>query len=190
MGNLEIVFLGIGLATDASCICTSNGLVYKPRLYNTLKMAFVYALFQFIMPVIGFLGASLLPKAIDRYNHRIAFVLLGYIGVKMIWDAYKDSYEEHEVCPSLRESNITNRILMLQGVATSIDALSVGFAFSGMLFIEVINASMMIAMVTFIMCFSFVKVGIFIGDKINTKAEFVGGSVLILLGFKLLIDAF
>ena len=68
MSYLEIILLGAGHATDASCVCTSNGPVYKPRFYNTLKIAKVYALFQFAMPVIGFLGASLLPEIIYQYN--------------------------------------------------------------------------------------------------------------------------
>lgn len=187
MGYIEIVFLGIGLATDASCICTSNGLVYKPKLYNTLKMALVYAVFQFAMPVIGFLGASLLPQAVYQYNHIIAFALLCYIGGKMIFESYKESHEEHEVCPSERESNLTNKLIFSQGIATSIDALSVGFAFSGMNTLSVLNASLIIAVVTFIMCFIFIKVGVCIGDRINAKAELIGGMVLILLGINMLI---
>ncbi len=187
MGYLEIILLGAGLATDASCVCTSNGLVYKPRLYNTLKMALVYALFQFAMPIIGFFGAWLLPKAIYQYNHIIAFVLLSYIGIKMVIESYKESHIKREVCPIKREGALTNKVILSQAIATSIDALSVGFAFSGMSTYEVIIASLIIAVVTFLMCFSFVKIGIFVGDKINAKAELIGGGVLILLGINMLI---
>ena len=187
MSYLEIIILGIGLATDASCVCASNGLVYRPKLYNTVKMAITYGFFQFVMPVLGFLGASLLPKAIYQFNHIIAFILLCYIGIKMIMDAYKDIDGEKERCPKLREGSFTNKILISQAVATSIDALSIGFAFSGMTTLQVVNASAIIALVTFIMCFSFVKIGFFLGDKINAKAEIIGGIVLIVLGIKMLL---
>ena len=184
---LEIVLLGAGLAADASCVCASNGLVYKPKLLNTFKMAIVYAVFQCVMPIIGFFMGSLLPKVIYDYNHIIAFVLLCYIGVKMIIDAYKDRKKKGEVCLEKQENVFTNKILILQGIATSIDALSVGFAFKGMNITQVINASIIIAGITFIMCFTFVQIGSYIGDKLNSKVELIGGVVLIALGIKMLI---
>ena len=109
---------------------------------------------------------------------------------KMIIDAYKDSHDNddnREICPVQRESGFTNKILISQGVASSIDALSVGFAFSGMTFLQVANASVSIAIVTFIMGFCFAKVLIFIGDKINAKAELIGGVALIASGIKMLL---
>ena len=108
----------------------------------------------------------------------------------MIIDAYKDSHDnddDREVCPVQRESGFTNKTSISQGVATSTDALSVGFAFNGMTFLQVANASVIIAIVTFIMGFCFAKVGIFIGDIINAKAELIGGVALIALGIKMLL---
>ena len=187
LSYVEIMLLGAGLATDASCVCTSNGLVYRPKLYTILKMSIICALFQFIMPVIGYLGASLLPPSIYQYNPVIACILLCYIGVKMIMESYRDSRKVHEVYKEQRENTFTNKILFSQGIATSIDALSVGFAFHAMTMMQVVNASIIIATVTFVMCFIFAKIGGYIGNKINSKAELLGGSVLILLGVKMLI---
>ncbi len=186
MNFLEITLLGAGLATDASCVSTTNGLTYNPKLKETIKIALTFGLFQFAMPILGFLGASLLPKFIYQYNHIIAFLLLAFIGGKMIIEVIKG--EGCTACQSKGNplNPFTNQLLFAQGVATSIDALSVGFAFSGMDVVQVINASALIAVVTFIMCFAFVKVGVCIGDKLNTKAELVGGIVLVSLGIKML----
>ncbi len=186
MSFLEVTLLGAGLATDASCVSTSNGLAYRPKISGIIKIATTFALFQFIMPVIGFLGASLLPSAIYQYNHIIAFILLCFIGGKMLLEVYNESKEK--VCPDKQDKQnvFTTKLLITQGIATSIDALSVGFAFSGMTFADVINASLLIAVVTFAMCFVFVNIGIYIGDKVNAKAELIGGIVLIGLGIKML----
>lgn len=180
MNYLEILILGVGLATDASCVCTSNGLVYKPNAKNTFKMSIIYALFQFIMPVIGFLGASMLPRMIYQYNHIIAFLLLVFMGAKMFLESFK--HEQRKI----NENSFTNKLLISQAIATSIDALSVGFAFSGMKIIDVIIASILIAIVTFIMCVISVRIGVYVGDKVNSKAEKIGGIVLIGLGINML----
>ena len=186
MSYIEIILLGLGLATDASCVCASNGLAYKPKLGNTLKMASAYALFQFGMPVIGFLGASLLPEAIYKFNHIIAFFLLCFIGINMVVNAYKYQKDKHEESLKEKKRTFTNKMLILQAIATSIDALSVGFVFAEMNILQVINVSVIIAIVTFIMCFSFVKIGSVISDKMNSKAELIGGVILIALGIKML----
>ncbi len=182
MKILEIIMLGVGLATDASCVCASNGLAFKPKNTLAIKMAFTYAVFQFLMPVIGFGGASLLPAAIYQHNRLIAFVLLTFIGGKMIVDGLRDSKQDDDEDEQSTACKFTNKILITQGVATSIDALSVGFAFTGMTWSQVLSASLIIALVTFIMCLVFVKIGTYIGNKINAKAELLGGAVLVFLG--------
>ncbi len=191
MGYVEIIFLGVGLAVDASCVCTSNGLVYQPKINNTLKMAAAFAVFQFIMPLIGFFGTSLLPQTIYQYSHVVAAILLFIVGAKMLIDAYKnrDKHSDKHIKNNHqeRESLFTNKILFTQAIATSIDALSAGFVFYGMDILDVVIASTIIAIVTFTMCFVFVKIGIYIGDKFNTKAEVFGGVVLVFLAIRILI---
>ena len=184
MKFLEVILLGTGLATDASCVSTTNGLLYRPQIKIHVKIARIFAIFQFLMPVVGFLGASLLPQFIYRYNNIIAFILLCFIGVKMISEAYSKSKDDGGLIK--KEDTFTNRLLYTQGIATSIDALSIGFAFSELTFIHVIAVATIIALITFSMCFIFVYVGIYIGNKINTKVEFIGGVILILMGISML----
>lgn len=184
MEYFEILLLGAGLATDASCVSASNGLIYRPKLHMALKMAIAYAVFQFVMPVLGFLGASLLPTVIYQHNNIIACVLLLYIGGKMTFEIFKKDDSEQD--SGNASGGFTNKLLLSQGIATSIDALSVGFAFTGMMFMQVLDAALIIAVITFIMCLSCVKVGILIGDRLNDKAELIGGIVLMLLGVRML----
>ena len=186
MRFLEVILLGVGLATDASCVSTTNGLLYKPKIKIHIKIASIFAIFQFLMPILGFLGASLLPVFIYQYNHIIAFVLLSFTGVKMISEVCKKSNTEDSITLKKEENIFTNKLLYTQGIATSIDALSVGFAFSELAIMHAIGLSTIIAIITFIMCFIFGYIGVYIGNKINTKIELIGGIILILIGINML----
>ena len=188
MNLLVVVFLGAGLATDASCVSASNGLLYTHSLKEMFKMALVFAVFQFIMPLIGYLGTTLLPAFIYDKSNIIACSLLVFIGGKMLWESYKGRKDSaDEVTTRTSNSKIPRKTLILQGIATSIDALSVGFAFINMQLNEVVCSSLVIALVTFLMCMGAIKLGQHLGNKLNANAELIGGIVLIILGIQILI---
>ncbi len=187
MTIIEVVLLGIGLAIDASCVCTVSGLLYRPRLLKSVKIVLPFAIFQGIMPLIGYFGIGLLPDSVFRYNHIIAFVLLFAIGTKMIIDSVKGRGCEDSLKNKLE---LTHKIVVLQALSTSIDALSIGVTLGRHSMFFMLKSSVIIAVITFIICFIAVVVGKNIGTKLNSKAEVFGGIVLALVGLRLLINGF
>lgn len=187
MTFLDIFFIGIGLAIDASCVCTSNGLVYKPSILSSIKLALVYAVFQGIMPLIGYFGIGLFSLKLFEYNHIVALVLLSVLGVKMIYESLGDSQGCVDIGESNKGATLTTSMLLMQGVATSIDALSVGITFNNYNVEFVLYAVVLIAVITMVMCFISVRIGIHIGTMLNNKASLVGGLVLIFLGIKIFL---
>ncbi|OON91614.1 MAG: hypothetical protein ATN34_04080 [Epulopiscium sp. Nele67-Bin002] len=183
MTLLEICAIGIGLAVDASCVCTTNGFIYKPNIKTTIAIVLPFCILQGIMPLIGYFGVK--PISIFSYNHIIALVLLCGIGFKMLVDGFT-----HRDDDKINHSTLTFNILIVQAISTSIDALSVGVTLSGQSYLFMFTAVTIIAIITFVMCFIAVQIGIKIGTKLNSKAEIFGGIVLILLGIKLFLDGF
>lgn len=184
MTLLDILFIGIGLAVDASCVSASNGLIYKPNVMDTIKLALVFAIFQGIMPLIGYFGVGVFSFRIFEYNHIVALVLLSILGMKMIYESLKEKSEEVQVDLVVK---LTGTMMFVQGVTTSIDALSVGITLHNYDIRFVLYSVLLIAVVTFAMCAISVRVGIEVGTKLNTKAELVGGLVLVLLGIKIFV---
>ncbi len=190
MSFIPVFLLGIGLAIDASCVCTCNGLVYRPNWPTTLRIALPFALFQGIMPLIGYFGIGLLPSAIFAYQPFIALILLCAVGIKMIVDAIQH-IRHKERCPENTEETprtLTIKIMFVQALSTSIDALSVGASYASEAFSFMLFAVCLIASITFFMCILAVRVGIQIGTRLNNKAEVFGGFVLILLGIYLFME--
>ncbi len=193
MTFFEVALLGIGLAVDASCVCTTNGLVYRPNLLKSLEIALPFAVFQGVMPLIGYFGIGLLPDELFRFNHVIAFILLLFVGAKMILDGVRTTQFD-ELCPegNFREGkektkSLTFKIMMVQGVSTSIDALSVGVTLGNENLGFMLVAVLIVAVITFFMCFGAVRLGERIGTRLNNKAEVIGGIVLVIIGIRLLI---
>ncbi|MFI3237579.1 MAG: manganese efflux pump [Lachnospiraceae bacterium] len=180
----DIFLIGIGLAVDASCVCTSNGLTYKPSIRDTIKYALVFAVFQGIMPLLGYLLIGLFSVKIFEYNQLIALILLAAVGLKMIYESFG---ENQETGVGIIGKKLTASILFIQGVTTSIDALSVGITFNNYSMHFVLYAVTLIAIITFVMCVAAVRIGIKIGTRLNNKAEMVGGLVLVLLGIKIFV---
>ena len=181
------VLLGIGLAMDAFSVSLANGL-NEPcmRKNKMLGVAGVFAIFQGLMPMLGWVCVHTLLvyfKAFESFIPWIAFILLSFIGGKMLIEGIKQ--KETDVC-SLK--GITFTALLVQGVATSIDALSVGFTIAEYNFIYALVAVLIISIVTFAICF----MGIFIGKKFGTKfagkAGILGGLILIFIGIEILIS--
>ena len=178
MKNYEIILISIALAMDAFSVSICKGLTMKHKFKrNSLIMALSFSLFQMIMPLIGYFLGSKLSGVLITFNH---IVLLFIIGFNMLHDAYHD--EEVKEGLSISE-------LIFLSFATSIDAIAVGITFS---FFE-INLKLAIFQIG-LMAFLFSLIGVYlgklIGHKFEKKAQVIGGVILIIIGFKILIEHF
>ncbi|MBQ5770834.1 MAG: manganese efflux pump [Clostridia bacterium] len=186
---LTNLLLGAGLAMDAFSVSVVNGL-NEPcmRRKKMLLVAGIFAAFQFAMPAAGWFCVTTIAnlfKAFSKFIPWIAFALLSYIGGKMLYDGIK-SKEECGCCGC----RVTFSALVVQGVATSIDALSVGFTIAGYGIWEALIACLLIGGITFVICYAGIIIGKKAGTKISGKACIFGGSVLVLIGLKILIESF
>ena len=184
------VSLGIGLAMDAFSVSRANGLNEpKMKIKKIFAIAGIFALFQAIMPLIGWVAVAGFAEIFDKFKPFIpwiAFILLCFIGAKMIFDTARPSKEENETVKS-----VTIGALLVQAVATSIDALTAGIDFANnfslVQYPYVLLSAGIIALLTFAICFSGVKLGQTFGTKLADKAGYLGGGVLIFLGLKILV---
>ena len=179
--------LGVGLAMDAFSVSLANGL-NEPCMKKgkMLGVAGVFALFQGIMPMLGWVCVHTLLSyftVFEGFIPWIAFILLGFIGGKMLIEGIKQ--KEEDAC-SLK--GITFVGLLIQGVATSIDALSVGFTIAEYNFISALISVAIISAVTFIICFAGICIGKKFGTKLAGKAGILGGLILIFIGIEILIS--
>lgn len=184
---MESALLGVGLAMDAFSVSLANGLnepcMKKPRI---CLMAGVFAFFQFLMPMIGWVCVHTLAQQFSVFQRVIpwiALILLCFIGGKMILEAIEN--KECDCCCEKRA--IAIGALIMQGVATSIDALSVGFTISGHNLIMASVCCLIIAVITFCICFGGIVIGKKAGTKLANKAGILGGSILILIGLEIFI---
>ena len=177
------LLLGIGLAMDAFSVSVANGLnepFMKKR--KMLTVSAVFAFFQFMMPLIGWFCVSTIVnyfKIFQPFIPYIALILLAFIGGKMIIDGIKCD------CPECSAVGIVG--LIVQGIATSIDALSVGFTIATYHFVEALIACVLIGVVTFIICFAGIIIGKRIGNAFSSKASILGGVILVLIGLEIFI---
>ena len=202
MSGWEILIIGIGLAADAFAVSLCKGLSSKQSYLKTgLICGAWFGIFQGLMPLLGWLLGSTVASYIDAYKAYISFVLLAFLGGKMVVEAVKDLREgkagcECESCSdnatacsidSGKDSSLAPAIMIAMAVATSIDALAVGFDFA-VRDVNILVAISIIGVVTFICCFIGSAVGAKIGSKFKTAAEIAGGSILIAMGLKFLIE--
>lgn len=176
----ELFVLAIGLSADAFAVAICKGLSVlrlKPR--NVVTVGLYFGGFQALMPLAGFLLGSLFESLVTAVDHWIAFVLLGIIGINMI----KESFGEAE---SIDGSFGVMAMLPL-AVATSIDALAMGITFA-CLEVEIIPAIILIGATTFVLSAVGICLGNRFGGRYRGKAEFVGGIILVLMGFKILLE--
>lgn len=182
MGYFEIILIGIGLSMDAVAVSMTNGMCLKQMcVKHAFATAFAFGLFQGIMPLIGYFAGSVFAAKVNAIDHWLALILLGFIGGKMVYEAVT-SDEGHTVCKVL-----TFRLLLVQAIATSIDALAVGVSFAA-LTVNIISSVCIIAATTFILSFIAVYIGKKFGDLLKQKAEIVGGIILILIGLKIFVE--
>jgi len=181
------IMLGVGLAMDAFSVSLANGLnepcMKRKRMCG---VAGIFATFQFVMPMIGWICVSTavcLCGAFEKWIPWIAFILLGYIGGKMLYEGIKG--EETEECVA-----VGMKALLVQGVATSIDALSVGFTIAYYNWLEALLACLLIGVVTFFICYAGLGIGKKAGTKLAGKAGILGGVILIVIGLKIFVGSF
>lgn len=184
---INSALLGAGLAMDAFSACLVNGMKESNmKKSKMLGISSLFALFQALMPMIGWLCVHTIVqhfKAFEKFIPYIALVLLCFIGGKMLYDAIKNKGEnEGEDC-----SKIGFIALLIQGVATSIDALSVGFTIAEYQFIMALVSVLIIGLVTFGICLLGVFLGKKFGTKLKNKASILGGIILILIGIEIFI---
>ena len=182
------LLLGVGLAMDAFSVSLANGL-NEPymRLRKMCLVAGIFGVFQGLMPLLGWLCLHTLVQffgVLDDLIPWIALGLLSYIGAKMILDSLK--CENEGIC----KVTLTFSALLLQGIATSIDALSVGFTIADYNFPEAVIAACLIAAVTFVICFAGIFIGKKVGTKLAGKAGIFGGILLIAIGIEIFVTSF
>ena len=181
MGIVEITLLGIGLAMDAFAVSICKGLSMKKMNWkNAIIIALYFGIFQALMPVIGYFLGTTFESLVTKFDHWIAFVLLLAIGGSMIKEAFSKDEES-------KNDKVDFKTMSVLALATSIDALAVGITFA-FFEVNVLLAVTIIGLITFIISIIGVKIGNRFGDKYQSKAEFMGGIILILLGIKILLE--
>lgn len=178
---IEVIILAIALSMDAFAVSIGLGSKHRHKTISLALMCGIYfGVFQGLMPLIGYLGGKGILGWVESFAPWIAFFLLLLIGGKMIYEAFAEGIEEDI-------ANITHRVMLMLAIATSIDAMAAGFSLT-LLDVNPFIACLIIAVTTF--CFSWL--GVLIGNRTGTwlesKAEILGGLVLILIGFRVLLQ--
>lgn len=180
------VLLGVGLAMDAFSVSLANGL-NEPKMKKgrMCGIAGVFSFFQFLMPMIGWICVHTIVQyfsTFERFIPWIALILLCYIGGKMLYEGIKNKDSEEE------KHAVGFAALMMQGVATSIDALSVGFTIADYELLMAFVCCLLIAVVTFFICFGGLAIGKKFGTALAGKAGIFGGAILIFIGIEIFIS--
>lgn len=178
---LELIILAIALSMDAFAVSLGLGakqVTFDKRL--ALKVGLYFGFFQGFMPLIGYLAGIGLSSFIESIDHWVAFVLLALIGAKMVYESFGEPVEE-EI------SIITNKVLLLLAIATSIDAMAAGFTLT-LMATTILISVIVITITTFAFSYGGVLLGTHGGAYLESKAELLGGIVLIAIGLKILIE--
>ena len=183
---LNSIFLGFGLALDAFSVSVADAMA-NPKMKKGKKtsIALTFAIFQTLMPLLGWICVKTIADRFIFFQKAIPYIailLLSYLGIKMIIESRKGEEETTESCESL-----TFITLIIQGIATSIDALSVGFAISDYSYYEALISTFIIGVTTFIMCIFGLELGRKVGKAFSDKATLFGGCILIVIGLEIFI---
>lgn len=184
---IEILLIGVGLSMDAFAVSICKGLgMTKVNRKQALTIGLYFGGFQALMPFIGYMLGIRFEKYIISIDHWIAFILLGFIGGKMVYEAVKEKDDDAVVEKDLA---LNQGEMLLLAIATSIDALAVGimfaFTYDGL---NIYWAITIIGLTTFVLSIIGVIVGNFFGNKYKKKSEIAGGIILILIGVKILLE--
>jgi manganese efflux pump family protein len=182
MGLIEILLISVGLAMDAFAvsICAGTNELTKGKR-PTFRLSFHFGLFQFLMPVIGWLLGSGIQKYIEAYDHWIVMGLLGFVGLKMI----KSGFDKNT---DMKKGDLSKGMnLIIVSIATSLDALAIGISFA-VLQTSIWYPSLIIGIVTASLSIIGVQLGNRLGTKFGKKMEIFGGIILILIGIRILME--
>lgn len=184
MSILGLIFISLGLASDSFAVSVTNGLSVKQRrLTGALLCGIIFGLFQGLMPIIGYGLGMKFQDILQKFDHYIALILMSFIGIKMIAEVVcgKDDKNKSD------NINMSWSMLIIQGFATSTDALALGISMAA-LNVNIIELVTIITIITaFLSAIGFL-IGKRFGDKLGNKAELIGGVILICLGFKIFIE--
>ena len=182
---ISSILLGVGLAMDAFSVSLANGLSDPAMKKKRMRIvAGVFAFFQAFMPVTGWLLVHTFLRYFKMFEPFIPWIALGllvFIGGKMLMEGTCGEQED------VKKEKLTAWVLFIQGIATSIDALSVGFTIAGYNFGQALLASGIIAFVTFVICMAGLSIGKKCGMKFSSKASMIGGIILIVIGIEIFI---
>lgn len=196
MGLLEILMLGVALATDAFSVTISNTFAFDDHRFSRLmRMPLFFGLFQFVMPLAGYFVGGIAAELIEKYAGIVSLVILGFIGSNMLYSGYKalkedaSEEDEEEAQQGAQQeaqqgaTTLSYGKLVFQAVATAIDAFAVGVSFRAHS-VDILVASTLFGVITAILCTIALFVGKKLGSLLGDRAEMVGGAVLILIGLK------
>lgn len=185
MDGITLLILAFGLSMDAFAVSVSNSMSFSGlRRRQAVLTSFSFGLFQGLMPVIGYLAGRTFAQAVSAVDHWVAFILLGFIGGKMVLDAVRELRAPEQAA---KPKSFSLRLMLVQAFATSIDALAVGVSFAA-LDVNIFAAASFIAGVTFVCCLVGHLLGKLFGDWLGSRAELLGGVILIGIGLKILIE--
>ncbi|MFT5756336.1 MAG: putative Mn2+ efflux pump MntP [Alteromonadaceae bacterium] len=177
---IEVFILAVALSMDAFAVSIGLGAKHHSKIIPLALMSAVYfGLFQGVMPLIGYLGGIGVLGWIESYATWVAFLLLVLVGIKMIYESFVEGIEEDIV-------KVTHRVMLILAIATSIDAMAAGFTFT-ILEVNPFVACFIIGSITFFFSWLGVLIGSKSGTWLESKAEFLGGVTLILIGMKILL---
>lgn len=183
MGFAELLLLAVGLSMDAFAVSVCKGLATgKVRLRHMLCVGIWFGGFQALMPTLGYLLGAAFQAYITAVDHWVAFVLLAFIGGKMVWEAVHPE-EDEDAC----DTSLSFAAILTQAVATSIDALAVGVSFA-VLQVEIFSSCTVIAVTTLLCSLVGSFLGKGFGSLLKSKAEIFGGVILVLIGLKILLE--
>ena len=192
MSVFEIILLGVALAMDAVAVGMSSGMANpKMKGKKVLEMAGAFGLFQFFMPLVGYCAGEVFSRYVSAVAPMLSFLILAFLGGKMILGCIKEMLSSSPRFEKKREDGALK--LLLQALATSIDALAVGITLlaletTGTLALPTLYASLIIGVVTFLLSAAAVFIGKKAGALVADKAEILGGVVLIFIGVKVLLE--
>ena len=185
MGIVELLLTAIALSMDAFAVSVCKGLGMRRMRYDqALVISLYFGVFQALMPLIGWLLGTSFSRYIQAFDHWIAFVLLAFLGGKMLWDVFHEKEDGEQESAELRLDHLE---LFMLAIATSIDALAVGIAFA-CLDVNIWSSISIIGVTTLVISFAGVWIGNRFGNRFQKKAEIAGGLVLILIGVKILAE--
>jgi putative Mn2+ efflux pump MntP len=181
MSIIELFLIALALSMDAFAVAVCLGLRHKATLRNMLTAGAYFGTFQMIMPLIGYFAATFFVDTISEYDHWIAFILLSFLGTRMIMGGLRGNESLHD------GTSMRFGVMLPLAVATSIDALVVGISFA-VISVNIVHAVVIIGVVTFALVMLGVRIGEAFGARVGSKAELAGGAILIVIGIKILLE--